>query len=211
MPRMSEKSEKKIDEGGHTLQVVLAREGLRAGGARERPLARGRRGSRIKDKGPGAGAGARPALTASDIFSRRMSRRGRRLRPRGASGRPGRSHTSEEIAVKYLMLKHYRGGPTPVHGQPPMDRWTPEEVDAHVRYMRDFAARLEETGEFVDSQALAPGGAFVRSDGEGRPTYECIMEPRRNLRTWQKTCLLGPVVSIDRNSACATLCLSARH
>jgi hypothetical protein len=34
--------------------------------------------------------------------------------------------------------------------------------------MRDFAARLEETGEFVDTQALAPDGGFVRYDGEGR-------------------------------------------
>jgi hypothetical protein len=42
-------------------------------------------------------------------------------------------------------------------------------VDAHVQFMRDFAARLEETGEFVDTQALTPDGAFVRYDGEGRP------------------------------------------
>jgi hypothetical protein len=71
--------------------------------------------------------------------------------------------------AKYLLLKHYRGGPAPVVEVPPMDRWTPEEVDAHMQYMRDFADRLEETGEFVDMQALAPGGAFVRSDGEDRP------------------------------------------
>jgi hypothetical protein len=71
--------------------------------------------------------------------------------------------------VKYLLLKHYRGGPTPVTHLEPMDRWTPEEVDAHIQYMNDFAARLEGTGEFVDSQALAPEGAFVRHDGEGRP------------------------------------------
>jgi hypothetical protein len=71
--------------------------------------------------------------------------------------------------MKYLLLKHYRGGPAPAVDSVPMDRWTPEEVDAHVQFMDDFAARLEETGEFVDSQALAPGGAFVRYDGEGRP------------------------------------------
>jgi len=71
--------------------------------------------------------------------------------------------------MKYLLLKHYRGGPPPVIDWVPMDRWTPEEVDAHMQYMRDFAARLEETGEFVDGQALAPEGAFVRYDGEGRP------------------------------------------
>jgi hypothetical protein len=71
--------------------------------------------------------------------------------------------------VKYLLLKHYRGGPAPAARWVPMGQWTPEEVDAHVQFMQDFAARLEETGEFVDSQALAPEGAFVRYDGEGRP------------------------------------------
>lgn len=35
--------------------------------------------------------------------------------------------------------------------------------------MRDFGARLQENGEFVDAQGLAPDGAFVRYDGEGRP------------------------------------------
>ncbi|MGV9746223.1 YciI family protein [Rhodococcus zopfii] len=71
--------------------------------------------------------------------------------------------------MKYLLLKHYRGGPTPVVDYEPMDRWAPEEVDAHIRYMNEFAARLQETGEFVDAQALAPEGTFVRSDGQGRP------------------------------------------
>ena len=71
--------------------------------------------------------------------------------------------------MKYLLLKHYRGGPAPAVDQVPMDHWTPEEVDAHMQFMHDFAARLEETGEFVDGQALAPEGAFVRYDGEGRP------------------------------------------
>jgi hypothetical protein len=70
--------------------------------------------------------------------------------------------------MKYLLLKHYRGAPAAVNNTP-MDQWTPEEVDAHVQYMRDFAARLEQTGEYVDGQALAPEGAFVRYDGEGRP------------------------------------------
>jgi hypothetical protein len=70
--------------------------------------------------------------------------------------------------AKYLLLKHYRGAPAPVNDVP-MDRWTPEEIDAHVAYMQDFANRLRESGEFVDEQALAPEGAWVRSDGEGRP------------------------------------------
>jgi hypothetical protein len=70
--------------------------------------------------------------------------------------------------AKYLMLKHYRGAPAAVNDVP-MDRWEPAEVTAHIQYMRDFAARLEETGEFVDAQALSPEGTYVRSDGEGRP------------------------------------------
>ena len=69
---------------------------------------------------------------------------------------------------KYLLLKHYRGAPAAVNDVP-MDQWAPEEISAHMKYMGDFAARLEETGEFVDTQALAPDGAFVRYDGEGRP------------------------------------------
>ena len=70
--------------------------------------------------------------------------------------------------AKYLLLKHYRGAPTAVNDVP-MEQWTPEELSAHVQYMQDFAARLEGTGEFVDSQALSPEGTFVRYDGEGRP------------------------------------------
>ncbi|MFH7599301.1 YciI family protein [Streptomyces racemochromogenes] len=70
--------------------------------------------------------------------------------------------------AKYLLLKHYRGAPAP-DNDVPMDRWTPQEVSDHIRYMRDFAAKLEQTGEFVDAQALAPEGTWVRYDGEGRP------------------------------------------
>ncbi|MFJ4675074.1 MULTISPECIES: YciI family protein [unclassified Kitasatospora] len=70
--------------------------------------------------------------------------------------------------AKYLMLKHYRGAPAP-EGFVPMDRWTPAEVTAHIQYMRDFAAKLEQSGEFVDAQALAPEGTWVQYGGEGRP------------------------------------------
>ncbi len=50
-----------------------------------------------------------------------------------------------------------------------MDQWAPDEVEAHIGFMSDFAARLESSGEFVDAQALSPGGVWVRYDGEGRP------------------------------------------
>jgi hypothetical protein len=70
--------------------------------------------------------------------------------------------------AKYLLLKHYRGAPAPVNNIP-MDQWQPDEVEAHIKFMRDFAAKLERNGEFVDAQALSPDGVWVRSDGEGRP------------------------------------------
>ncbi|KGM13001.1 YciI family protein [Cellulomonas bogoriensis] len=70
--------------------------------------------------------------------------------------------------AKYLLLKHYSGAPAAANDVP-MERWTPDEVTAHVRFMEDFAARLETTGEYVDSQALSPDGMWVRYDGEGRP------------------------------------------
>ncbi|WP_035770118.1 YciI family protein [Arthrobacter castelli] len=70
--------------------------------------------------------------------------------------------------AKYLMLKHYRHTPATEDGVP-MTQWTPDEVSAHMQFMNDFAARLQESGEFVDSQAVSPEGTFVRYDGEGRP------------------------------------------
>ena len=70
--------------------------------------------------------------------------------------------------AKYLLLKHYRGAPAPVNNVP-MDRWAPDEVETHIKFMQDFAARLEETGEFVDAQALSPDGVWVSYAGEGNP------------------------------------------
>lgn len=70
--------------------------------------------------------------------------------------------------AKYLLLKHYRGAPAAVNDVP-MDQWTQEEISDHIGFMQDFADRLEESGEFVDGQALQPEGAWVRYDGEGRP------------------------------------------
>ncbi len=70
--------------------------------------------------------------------------------------------------AKYLLLKHYRGAPDAVNNAP-MDKWTTAEIDAHIAYMNDFAARCDSRGEYVDGQALSPDGMWVRSDGDGRP------------------------------------------
>ena len=72
--------------------------------------------------------------------------------------------------AKYLLLKHYRGGPEPMpNARVLMDEWNPEEVSAHIAFMGHVADVLRERGEYVDGQALSPEGTFVRYDGEGRP------------------------------------------
>jgi hypothetical protein len=71
--------------------------------------------------------------------------------------------------AKYLLLKHYRGGPERMpNACVPMDEWTPQEISDHIRFMDDLADELRERGEFVRGEALAPQGTFVRFDGEGR-------------------------------------------
>jgi hypothetical protein len=71
---------------------------------------------------------------------------------------------------KYLLLKHYRGGPKQrPNAELPMDKWTPDEVTAHIAFMDAFADDLAARGEYVDGQGLSPDGAFVRYDGEGNP------------------------------------------
>ncbi len=72
--------------------------------------------------------------------------------------------------MKYLLLKHYRGVPERLPGTDiPMDRWTPDEIEAHLAFMDGVVEDLRSRGEFVDAQVLSPEGAFVRYDGEGRP------------------------------------------
>jgi hypothetical protein len=65
---------------------------------------------------------------------------------------------------KYLLLKHYTGGPEEAT-HAPMDQWTPEEVSAHIEFQREVGRMLTESGELVDAQAVSPDGAWVRYAG----------------------------------------------
>ncbi len=72
--------------------------------------------------------------------------------------------------AKYLLLKHYRGGPEPMPNcSTPMEKWSPQEISDHVAFMRHVGDLLRERGEYVDGQALSPEGTFVRFDAEGKP------------------------------------------
>ncbi len=66
---------------------------------------------------------------------------------------------------KYLLLKHYRGGPEPHRRVPPIDQWAPEDVEAHMALRNHVSELLEEHGEYVDAQALAPAHTWVRYGG----------------------------------------------
>ena len=80
------------------------------------------------------------------------------------------TESKEPIMAKYLLLKHYRGGPekTANHAVP-MDQWTEQEITDHFAFMDHLARTLTESGEFVDSQALSPKGTFVRFEAQGKP------------------------------------------
>ena len=64
---------------------------------------------------------------------------------------------------KFLLLKHYRGGPEQDYA--PMSEWTADEVTAHMAFQHQVADMLRERGEYVDAQALSPAGSYVRYGG----------------------------------------------
>ena len=66
---------------------------------------------------------------------------------------------------KYLLLKHYRGGPEPHHPFPPMDQWDPKDLEAHIAFQHHVNDLLRENGEYVDAQALTPTQTWVRYGG----------------------------------------------
>src|SRR5215203_3242537 len=83
-------------------------------------------------------------------------------------GRSGPRH--QEITMpKYLLLKHYRGGPEPHRRVPPMDQWAPQDLEAHLAFMRHVTEPLEENGEYVGVQALVDDRRRVpRTRGRAR-------------------------------------------
>ena len=58
---------------------------------------------------------------------------------------------------KYLLLKHYRGGPEPHRPVPPIDQWAPEDVEAHMAFQHHVS-------ELLDHYRLV----FEKQDGAAR-------------------------------------------
>ena len=46
-----------------------------------------------------------------------------------------------------------------------MDEWAPEDVEAHIAFMRHVSETLKANGEYVDVQALTPARTWVRYGG----------------------------------------------
>jgi len=66
---------------------------------------------------------------------------------------------------KYLLLKHYKGGPQPHKPYPPLDQWAPEDVEAHFAFLRHVGETLRDSGELVDVHGLTPAQTWVRYGG----------------------------------------------
>lgn len=70
--------------------------------------------------------------------------------------------------MKFMLLQNYGG--IMRDGVPVMSEWTPEAIEAHIKFQKDVNAELKERGEFVDAQALAtPDLAKFVVAGDGAP------------------------------------------
>src|SRR5664280_86574 len=88
-----------------------------------------------------------------------MSRSSDRLRSPGEGPRQARPKTQETTMPKYLLLKHYRGGPAPQRPVPPMDQWAPEDVEAQMAFLKHSRAGLSRAST---TQRAARGERRVR-------------------------------------------------
>ncbi len=87
--------------------------------------------------------------------------------------------------MKYMLLMQFSEKTTDFA---PIGEWTPEELRAHIAFMKDVNRELTEAGELVDAQGLAmPETAkIVRSHGSGTPviTEGPFAETKEFLAGW---------------------------
>ena len=66
---------------------------------------------------------------------------------------------------KYLLLKHYRGGPEPHHPFPPMDQWAPEDVEAHMAFLKHVGDCSRRTASTSTRRRSRQARTWVRYGG----------------------------------------------
>jgi hypothetical protein len=69
--------------------------------------------------------------------------------------------------MKFMMMMNAPRGT----GDWPVVNWAPQDFKAHIEFMKNFAKKLQQAGEWVDGQGLAsPGQArIVRAGKNGAP------------------------------------------
>ena len=69
--------------------------------------------------------------------------------------------------MKFMLMMHAPRG----NGDYQVNTWKPEELRAHIQFMKDLNAGLREAGELAGAEGLAPPGQarLVRSRGDGPP------------------------------------------
>ena len=69
--------------------------------------------------------------------------------------------------MKFMMMMNMPRGT----GEYQISQWTPEAINAHIRFMKDLNRDLQKSGEFVDAQGLTPPGQakIVKSGSGGVP------------------------------------------
>ncbi|MFD9127591.1 YciI family protein [Kitasatospora sp. NPDC059571] len=85
---------------------------------------------------------------------------------------------------------------------PRIDTWTPEEIRAHIAFMRDANAKLAADGEFVDAQGLAGPETvrIVKAAGDGAAplvTEGPFPETKEFLAGWWIVDCAGPERAVE--------------
>jgi hypothetical protein len=72
--------------------------------------------------------------------------------------------------MKYMLMMHVPFGT----GEYRWDGWSPDEVQANIRYMHALNRDLRESGEWVDGRGLCPPGEarLVRAGRDGVPVTD---------------------------------------
>ena len=72
--------------------------------------------------------------------------------------------------MRFMLMMHAPRGT----GVYQINSWSPDDVKAHIGFMRDLNTGLKKNGEFVDAQGLTPPGEarLVRAGKNGVPVTD---------------------------------------
>lgn len=71
--------------------------------------------------------------------------------------------------MKYILMMH---APRSADGDYAVSKWAPEDLRAHIEFMKDLNRQLRQRGELVGAEGLAPPNEarIVRAAKDGSPT-----------------------------------------